>query len=549
MILFVVLLTTSLVRVSAQGDPKTTTDKFTALMNYIEYMYVDSVNGKDLTEKAIVAMLQELDPHSTYISAEELREANEPLEGSFDGVGVQFNILHDTIMVVEPIPGGPSEKLGIRAGDKIVSVDGENVAGVGIKNNDVFKRLRGPRGTKVKVGIFRKGAGVTYYEIIRDKIPIYSIDAAYMVNESIGYIKVSRFAKTTPEELKKALTKLKEKGMKDLILDLQDNGGGMMSAAIDMADEFLNKDKLVVFTQGRAFPKEPFTANPRSKGLFEEGRLVVLIDESSASASEIVSGAIQDWDRGVIVGRRSFGKGLVQRPIPLPDGSQVRLTVQKYYTPSGRCIQKPYEKGLEDYERDYERRLKNGEFFHVDSIKFSTKDEFKTRLTGRTVFGGGGIMPDVFVPLDTTENSKFFGNILRVGITNDWTMEYVDKNRQALLQKFPTAKEFIKGFQFTEAEIAEFLKAVEAKEVKFDEKGWNTSKHSIITRMRALVGRSLYENETFYEVINDLNPTLVRAVEILQNGEFEKVNLAFDEYKMRKPEQGKEKKDQKGKKK
>lgn len=543
-----VLLTTSLVRVSAQGDPKTTTDKFTALMNYIEYMYVDSVNGKDLTEKAIVAMLQELDPHSTYISAEELREANEPLEGSFDGVGVQFNILHDTIMVVEPIPGGPSEKLGIRAGDKIVSVDGENVAGVGIKNNDVFKRLRGPRGTKVKVGIFRKGAGVTYYEIIRDKIPIYSIDAAYMVNESVGYIKVSRFAKTTPEELKKALTKLKEKGMKDLVLDLQDNGGGMMSAAIDMADEFLNKDKLVVFTQGRAFPKEPYTANPRSKGLFEEGRLVVLIDESSASASEIVSGAIQDWDRGVIVGRRSFGKGLVQRPIPLPDGSQVRLTVQKYYTPSGRCIQKPYEKGLEDYERDYERRLKNGEFFHVDSIKFSTKDEFKTRLTGRTVFGGGGIMPDVFVPLDTTENSRFFGNILRVGITNDWTMEYVDKNRQALLQKYPTSKEFIKGFQFTEAEIAEFLKAVEAKEVKFDEKGWNTSKHSIITRMRALVGRSLYENETFYEVINDLNPTLVRAVEILQNGEFEKVNLAFDEYKMRKPEDGKEKKEKKGKK-
>ncbi|MFM7722494.1 MAG: S41 family peptidase, partial [Bacteroidota bacterium] len=369
----------------SQPDPAQSTEKFNALINYIEGLYVDTVDSKKLTEAAIVALLAELDPHSTYISAEELQEANEPLEGSFDGIGVQFNILRDTIMVVEPIPGGPSEKLGIRAGDKIVSVDGINMAGIGIKNNDVFKKLRGPRGTKVKVGIQRKGnKDLLVYEITRDKIPIYSIDASFMVDDEVGYVKVSRFAKTTPEELTKALKKLKGQGMKDLILDLQDNGGGMLSAAIDMCDEFLNGDKLVVFTQGRSFPKEEYRARPKVKGNFEEGRLVVLIDESSASASEIVSGAIQDWDRGVIVGRRSFGKGLVQRPIPLPDGSAVRLTVQKYYTPAGRCIQKPYEKGLEDYEQDYLRRLKSGEFFHADSIKFSENDKFETRLTKRT---------------------------------------------------------------------------------------------------------------------------------------------------------------------
>ena len=517
----------------AQPDPKTTTDKFASLLNYIEYMYVDSVNSKELTEKAIISLLEELDPHSTYISAEEVQEANEPLEGSFDGIGVQFNILHDTIMVVEPIQGGPSEKLGIRGGDKIVTVDGVNVAGVGMKNTDVFKKLRGPRGTKVKVGILRKGVpGVATYEIIRDKIPIYSIDAAYIAAEGLGDIKVSRFAKTTTEELHKALDDLKKKGMRDLVLDLQDNGGGMLSAAIDMCDEFLDKDKLIVFTKGRTFPEEKTNAKPRVKGRFEEGRLVVLIDESSASASEIVSGAIQDWDRGVIVGRRSFGKGLVQRPIPLPDGSMVRLTVQKYYTPAGRCIQKPYEKGLEDYEMDYLKRLKNGEFFHADSIKFSEKDKYETRLTHRTVYGGGGIMPDVFVPLDTSENSKYFSNLLRVGITNDWTMEYVDAHRDELKKKYPTSKEFISQFMFSEAEVQAFIQEAEKKEVKFNEVEFARSKQVILIRMKALVGRGIYENESFYEIINELNPAFKRGMEILVNGEFEKMPLGFDEYKM-----------------
>jgi len=517
----------------AQTDPAKSTEKFNSLINYIEGLYVDSVDSKKLTEAAIVALLAELDPHSTYISAEELQEANEPLEGSFDGIGVQFNILRDTIMVVEPIPGGPSEKLGIRAGDKIVSVDGVNMAGVGVKNNDVFKKLRGPRGTKVKVGIQRKGnKDLLVYEIIRDKIPIYSIDASFMVDAEVGYIKVSRFAKTTPEELTKALKKLKSLGMKDLILDLQDNGGGMLSAAIDMCDEFLNGDKLVVFTQGRSFPKEEYKARPKLKGNFEEGRLVVLIDESSASASEIVSGAIQDWDRGVIVGRRSFGKGLVQRPIPLPDGSAVRLTVQKYYTPAGRCIQKPYEKGLEDYEQDYLRRLRSGEFFHADSIKFSEKDKFATRLTKRTVYGGGGIMPDVFVPMDTSDNSKYFTDILRVGVTNDWTMVYADKYRASLKEKFPTYVDFVKGFQFSDQDLSSFLEAVAAKNVVFDEKGWATSKKVIEVRMRALVARALYENDAFYMVINEINPAFKKGLEILGNGEYEKVNLAFQEYKM-----------------
>ena len=312
----------------AQNKPtQQTTDKFAYLLQSIELMYVDSVNSKELVEKAIIHMLEELDPHSTYISAEEVQEANEPLQGSFDGIGIQFNILHDTIMVVEPIQGGPSEKLGIKAGDKIVEVEGAKMAGVGIKNSDVLSKLRGPKGTIVKVGIERKGVkDILYFNITRDKIPIYSVDASYMVAPEIGYIKVSRFAATTVEEMKKGIVELKGEGMKDLIIDLQDNGGGLLRAAIEMGDEFISGDRLLVYTEGRAFKREDYTARRGLKGGFEEGRLIILIDESSASASEIVSGAVQDWDRGLIVGRRSFGKGLVQRPISLPDGSVVRLT-------------------------------------------------------------------------------------------------------------------------------------------------------------------------------------------------------------------------------
>jgi carboxyl-terminal processing protease len=503
-----------------------TTDKFAYLLQSIEMMYVDSVNSKELVEKAIVHMLEELDPHSTYISAEEVQEANEPLQGSFDGIGIQFNILHDTIMVVEPIQGGPSEKLGIKAGDKIVEVEGQKMAGIGVKNSDVLAKLRGPKGTIVKVGIERKGIKeILYFNITRDKIPIYSVDASYMVAPEIGYIKVSRFAATTVEEMKKGIAELKEAGMKDLIIDLQDNGGGLLRAAIEMGDEFISGDRLLVYTEGRAFKRENYTARRGVKGNFEEGRLIILIDESSASASEIVSGAIQDWDRGVIVGRRSFGKGLVQRPVTLPDGSVVRLTVQKYFTPAGRCIQKPYEGGKDDYYQDYAKRLERGEFFSADSIHFPDSLKFATQLSKRTVYGGGGIMPDVFVPLDTSENSRYFSDLIRVGVQNDWALTYANANREKILAQYPTVNDFVSKFNIPAEEEQKVIDMAVAKEVKFDEKGYNNSRHAIMVRSKALLARDLYENEAFYEVINDLNPALKKAVQILQNGEYDAQDL------------------------
>lgn len=511
----------------AQNKPtQQTTDKFAYLLQSIELMYVDSVNSKELVEKAIIHMLEELDPHSTYISAEEVQEANEPLQGSFDGIGIQFNILHDTIMVVEPIQGGPSEKLGIKAGDKIVEVEGNKMAGVGIKNSDVLSKLRGPKGTIVKVGIERKGVkDILYFNITRDKIPIYSVDASYMVAPEIGYIKVSRFAATTVEEMKKGILELKGEGMKDLIIDLQDNGGGLLRAAIEMGDEFISGDRLLVYTEGRAFKREDYTARRGLKGGFEEGRLIILIDESSASASEIVSGAVQDWDRGLIVGRRSFGKGLVQRPVSLPDGSVVRLTVQKYFTPAGRCIQKPYEEGKDDYYQDYAKRLERGEFFSASSIQFPDSLKFATQISKRTVYGGGGIMPDVFVPLDTTENSRYFSDIIRVGVQSEWALTYVNAQREQLLAAYPTVNDFVTKYQIPAAEEQKVIDMAVAKEVPFNEKGYQTSRHAILVRSKALVARDLYENEAFYAVINDLNPALKKAVEVLQNGEYDQMPL------------------------
>jgi carboxyl-terminal processing protease len=509
------------------ADPASTTDKFATLLNYIQHMYVDSVDGGKLTEKAIISLLEELDPHSTYLSKEELQEANEPLQGSFDGIGIQFNILNDTIYVVEPIQGGPSEKLGIQAGDKIVEIETENVAGIGIKNNDVLKKLRGPKGTKVNVGIQRRGSKeVMYYPIVRDKIPIYSVDASYMVAPEIGYIKISRFARTTVQEMRQGIEELKAKGMKDLIIDLQGNGGGLLNSAIEMGDEFISGDRLLVYTQGRSFPREDYRAVKNVEGSFEKGRLIILIDESSASASEIVSGAVQDWDRGLIVGRRSFGKGLVQRPVPLPDGSAVRLTVQKYYTPSGRCIQKPYDKGLEEYYNDRADRFEHGEFFNPDSAKVKSDELFYTNISKREVYGGGGIFPDVFVPLDTTENSTYFSDMLRTGVNNDWVLTYVDRNRDELIRNYPTMDKFMNGYEVPESGIHDMIHLLEEKQVPFNEEDFKRSERAIKLRTKALIARNLYDNEAFYVAINDLNPALKKAVEVLQDGTFDSMNLA-----------------------
>ena len=504
-------------------------NKLNSLLYHIENIYVEDVDLESLVETAIVKMLEEMDPHSVYIPAEDLQAADEPLNGNFEGVGIQFNIFKDTIMVVSPISGGPSEKLGIMAGDRIVTVDGEVVAGTNLTNKDVQRLLKGPKGTLVTVGIKRgKEPELLTFEIIRDKIPIYSVDASFMVTPEIGYIKVNRFAKTTMTEMYSAFANLKRSGMQDLILDLQGNGGGMLRTAIQMADEFLSEDKLLVYTEGRSFPRENTKA--RIPGRFEQGRLVVLIDQGSASASEIVSGAVQDWDRGLIVGRRSFGKGLVQRPVRLTDDSAVRLTVQKYYTPAGRCIQKSYEEGVEEYRKEKYQRFESGELMSMDSLELPDSLKFETRITGRTVYGGGGILPDVFVPLDTTDNSSYFSSILRKGLDSRFALTYVDSIRPELEAAYPTEDDFIAKFDVESAMLADFQKFVTAEGVEWDEKGWERSGNAIALRVKAMIGRNLLEQSTFYRVISGLNESLQKAVDILEDGTFEQSKLAHDTF-------------------
>ena len=503
--------------------------KFNTLLYYMDQLYVEETDMEALVETAIVNMLEEMDPHSVYIPADELQAADEPLNGNFEGVGIQFNIFKDTIMVVSPISGGPSEKLGIMAGDRIVTVDGEMVAGIGVTNKDVQRLLKGPKGTKVTVGIKRgKEPDLLEFEIIRDKIPIYSVDASFMVAPEIGYIKVNRFSRSTMSEMYKAFAALQQSGMQDLILDLQGNGGGMLRTAIQMADEFLSEEKLIVYTEGRNFPRDDTFA--RIPGRFEKGRLIVLIDQGSASASEIVSGAVQDWDRGLIVGRRSFGKGLVQRPVNLPDGSAVRLTVQKYYTPSGRCIQKPYDEGVDAYRQEKYERYESGELLSLDSLELPDSLKYTTRIQGRTVYGGGGILPDVFVPLDTTDNSSYFSAILRKGLDSRFALNFVDSLRPSLESQYPDEDTFIADFEIPSSMLEDFQAFATAEGVAFDAEGWEASGDAIALRLKAMIGRNLLEQGTFYRVISGLNESLQRAIEILQNGTFEKMNLAHDSF-------------------
>jgi len=519
----------------AQNSTQDATKKFGTLLNMLDRLYVDSVDMDELVEIAITKMLEELDPHSIYFSEEDLREANEPLDGSFEGVGVQFNIFKDTIMVVSPIAGGPSERLGIRAGDRIVQVEDEYVAGVGVSNKDVIRLLKGPKGSMVKVFIKRDGEkDLLEFNIERDKIPIFSVMAAHMIDDEIGYIKVSRFAKTTLEELRTALEELNSKGMKDLVLDLQGNGGGMLRTAINMSDEFLTEDKLIVYTEGRAFPREDtFTSY---EGLFESGRLVILMDDGSASASEIVAGAVQDWDRGLIVGRRSFGKGLVQRPIKLGDGSAIRMTVQKYYTPSGRCIQKSYEEGVEAYRLEKYERFESGELLSVDSLDLPDSLKYYTRIKKRPVYGGGGIIPDVFVPIDTTSNSESFRILLRKGLMSRYALEFVDNNRTSIESDYPTEDDFVANFSVSESEIEKFKvwaesQGTEESPIVISEEDWTISGNAIILRLKAFMGRNVYDQSTFYRIIGDLNDSLQEAVKILKDGTFEKSDLAHRTFK------------------
>ena len=499
-------------------------DKFSQALQTVNFFYMDTVNDNKLAEDAIVGMLEKLDPHSVYVTPKELKEFNEPLSGNFEGVGIQFNILEDTITVISPIAGGPSDRVGILSGDRIVRIDDENVAGIKIKNEQVMKRLRGNKGTQVRVGILRRGVkDVLDFTITRDKIPLYSVDASYLVKPGIGYIKLSRFAQTSTEEVRKGISNLKSLGAKDLILDLQDNGGGYLNTAYELADDFLSADKLIVYTNGVHAPRKDYTST--SAGMFEKGRLVVLVDEGSASASEILSGAVQDWDRGLVIGRRTFGKGLVQNQFPLQDGSALRLTIAQYFTPTGRCIQRPYGKGTEAYYKDLYNRYKHGELSNADSIKFPDSLKYKTP-NGRTVYGGGGIMPDVFIPLDTTFNSKYFTDIARKGILNQFVLSYVDRNRKQMLSQYPNFEVFKAQFQVTDGLVGDLVAAAEKAGVKPDTEGLKTSDKVVRTQLKAFMARDLFKNENFYEVINELNDPLQRALKALDSGEeFKRLKL------------------------
>lgn len=492
-------------------------NEYEKALNYFDAVYPDTVTNTIIVENGIRYMLDQLDPHSAYISLKDIHDMNAPLKGSFSGVGVRFQIVKDTITVVQAIPGGPSEKVGIQAGDQFVEIDEEVVAGIGMNNTGVRDRLLGDKGTKVQVKIKRgRSKELLEFTIERDKIPIYSLDASYMAAPKVGYVKLNNFSATTVDEVKKAVRELRAEGMEDLIIDLQSNGGGYLMTAINLVDELLDDDKLVVYTQGRTYPRNSY--GTRHKGGFEKGRLIVLVNESSASASEIVSGAIQDWDRGLIVGRRSFGKGLVQKPIYLTDGTQVRITTQRYYTPSGRCIQKSYENGTREYRKEKYERYSSGESFNKDSIHFIDSLKFETKVKNRTVYGGGGIMPDVFVPLDTNGTSKYYSSLIRKGIMNRFALTWVNKNRGKLESKYISFDKFKSNFN-TDKVMKELVKYAEEEGLEYNDEQFLAAEKTIKTRLKANIAQNLYDYRKFYEIINDLNSSLQEALKILKEGD------------------------------
>ncbi|AKP51817.1 S41 family peptidase [Cyclobacterium amurskyense] len=497
-----------------RNDLKSAIYKLQEIITYINRDYVDSVDTNELVEFGIEKMLGKLDPHSSYIPAKDAALAKSQLEGEFDGIGIEFGILRDTIYVVSPLTGGPSEKIGLQSGDQIIKVDGETVAGTGVTNRDVFDLLRGPKGSQVEIAIKRKRVSeLLDFNITRDKIPQYSVNASYMIDDQTGYIKITRFAANTHEEFRNALQELKAEGMKRLIMDLQGNPGGYMGAAINIADEML-KDKAVIVSQKgklNRYNQEALAVRP---GAFEEGAVIVLVNEGSASASEIVAGAVQDNDRGLIVGRRSFGKGLVQMPIDLSDGAELRLTIARYYTPSGRSIQKPYGESEEDYAMDYYNRLEHGEFFSADSIDFNDSLKYET-LKGRTVYGGGGIMPDYFVPLDTSMSSGYVNRLFSSESWREYILDYLDVNKKKF-EKMPF-EEFNKGFEISDAMLKDLVKTGEKYKVKFIEKDFNKSKNYLKILLKAHMARNIYDDDAFYKVVNEVNEIYQQAIKLLDN--------------------------------
>lgn len=502
---------------SAKSQHFTPLNKLQFVERVIENYYVDTVNANKMVEEGIVAMLKTLDPHSQYSNPEETRELNEPLQGNFSGIGIQFNMATDTVYVIQTISGGPSEKVGIVAGDRIIAANDTVLAGRKLRNTEVMKHLRGPKGSEVKLSVVRKGvAQPIEFMVTRDEIPIYSVDASFMAAPKVGYIRVSRFAESTVKEVQDAIKKLQKQGMRDLILDLEDNGGGYLNAAKELAELFLNKDDLIVYTKGNAMPAQYLRSS--SKPMMSKGKVVVMVNQYSASASEILSGAIQDHDRGLIVGRRTYGKGLVQRPFPMPDGSMIRLTVARYYTPSGRSIQKPYNPGdSEGYSRDIVERYKHGELMNADSIQQHGK-MFRTLKRHRPVYEGGGITPDLFVGVDTAYYSDYYRDLVAKGVLNKYVVNYVDKNRQELLGEYGNIERFISDFNVGQPMIDGLVAMGEADGVKFNEEQFERSRPTMETIVKALIARDVFDDgSSYYMVANKLNPTYREALNLIQD--------------------------------
>ena len=526
--LFTIIICICAVTAQAQKPNNEALRKLQMAEFAITNLYVDKVDEDKLVEEAIIKMLAQLDPHSTYNNAEEVKKMNEPLQGNFEGIGVQFQMIEVTLLVIQPVSNGPSEKVGILAGDRIVAVNDSAIAGVKMSTEDIMSRLRGPKDSEVKLTIVRRGVDdQLYFTVKRDKIPILSLDASYMIQPKTGYIRINRFGATTAEEFAEALKSLQKKGMKDLILDLQGNGGGYLNAAIDLANEFLKQKELIVYTEGRAARRSDFFA--KGTGNFKNGRLIILVDEYSASASEIVTGAIQDWDRGVVVGRRTFGKGLVQRPIDLPDGSMIRLTIARYYTPSGRCIQKPYdstanldsrltgENSQDKYNQELIDRFNHGEMIHADSIHFADSLKAQTKRMGRTVYGGGGIMPDFFVPIDTTQYTDYHRNLVAKGVVIKATTGYIEKDRKELQNKYKKFEAFNEKFEIDDNFLAEIRALADKEKIKFDEKQYHQSLPLIKTQLKALIARDLWDMNEYFQVMNNTNQSVQQALKVLND--------------------------------
>ncbi|MFN8268257.1 MAG: S41 family peptidase [Chitinophagales bacterium] len=505
--------------------------KMATFLNILDNYYVQDPNVDSLVEVGITEMLKHLDPHSVYMNADEIKKANEPLEGNFEGVGIQFQIFQDTIIVIHVIPGGPSQKVGVQDGDKIIFVDTAKVAGVGITNDGVFKKLRGKKGTKVTIKIKRTGEPeLLDFQITRDKIPIFAIAAQYMAAPDIGYVKLERFSATATEETRAAIDSLKKLGAKKIILDLTGNGGGYLNQAHSLADLFLSDGKLIVYSEGRSQPRIDLKAT--KEGDFEKGDLVIMVDQNTASASEIVSGAVQDWDRGLIVGRRTYGKGLVQKGYTLPDMSAVRLTMAHYYTPSGRNIQKPYTKGVDKYREDIEERYESGELFDSSKIKITDSTKYYTH-NKRIVYGGGGITPDIFVGMDTTWSTKFYNKLVRSGTLNQFLLDYVDGHRAELEKEYPTLNTFIQKFQVDSTFFTQFLDYAKAKKVVPDSaENYSRSIPTLKNQLKALLAQNLFNTSAYYQITNEQNPIYLRALNAFSDGSFKKFKIdTFDDKK------------------